>query len=121
MALPLVVGLSFFFIVLVIAVIYMKLIYPQQRLYQTFRSQGIAGERFIPLFGQSFAMIEASRKNRGVDYFHYLVEKNGLTFLFGFGPLTRLVVLDADLLSDVLGRTNAENYRKPADLMNIVK
>ena len=117
MALPFVVGLIFF----VIAVIYIKLIYPQQRLYQTFRSQGIAGERFIPLFGQSFAMIEASKKNQGVDYFHHLAEKNGLTFLFGFGPLTRLVLLDADLLSDVLGRTNAENYRKPADLMNIVK
>ena len=108
-------------IFLILAFIYFKLIHPQKQLYDLFRSQGIPGEPFIPLFGQVFDMIRSNRENRGVDHFYELGEKHGLRYLFGFGPLTRLVILDADLLSDVLGRTNSENYRKPTDLVNIVK
>jgi cytochrome P450 len=108
-------------IVVVVGSIYMKLIYTQQRLYQIFRSQGIAGERFVPVFGQIFSMIRASNANQGVDYFYQLSVKHGLTYLFGFGPLTRLVILNPDLLSDILGRSKANNYRKPTDLISLVK
>ncbi|CAF3017769.1 unnamed protein product [Rotaria sp. Silwood2] len=103
------------------AFVYLKLIYPQKRLYNIFQAQGIPGEPFIPLVGQLFDMMRASKENKGVEYFHELSQKNGRRFLFGFGPLTRLVLLEAELIADVLGRSKAENYRKPSDLINIVK
>jgi cytochrome P450 len=101
--------------------IYLKLIYPQQRLYNIFRAQGIPGESFIPIVGQLLDMLRASKENKGVEYFHELSQKHGYRFLFGFGPLTRLVLLEPELIADVLGRSKAENYRKPTDLVNIVK
>ncbi|CAF1457778.1 unnamed protein product [Rotaria sordida] len=108
-------------ILALIAVIYFKLIYPQKRLYNIFKAQGIPGEPFIPLIGQLFDMMRASKENKGVEYFHELSQKNGSRYLFGFGPLTRLILLEPELIADVLGRSKADNYRKPSDLINIVK
>lgn len=56
-----------------------------------------------------------------MNYFEQLTQKHGYYFLFGFGPLIRVVLLEPDLIADVLSRSNAENYQKPPDLINIAK
>jgi cytochrome P450 len=48
-----------------------------------------------------------------MDYAADLARKHGNVCLFGFGPTTRLVIAEPDLLADVFSRTNAQNYIKP--------
>ena len=50
-----------------------------------------------------------------MPYHDALSEKYGHTFLFGFGPRTRLIVNEPDLLADILSRNNASNYIKPVE------
>ncbi|UJR19064.1 hypothetical protein I4U23_022195 [Adineta vaga] len=102
-------------------IIYFKLIYPQKHVYDVFRAQGIPGEPFIPLIGQLPDIIRANRVGKGLDYFNELAQKHGYCYLFGLGPLTRILLAEPDLISDVLSRENSSNYRKPPDLNNIVK
>ncbi|UJR11633.1 hypothetical protein I4U23_015814 [Adineta vaga] len=45
-------------------------------------------------------------------YYEELARKHGPVFLMGFGPLTRLVVLEPNLLADILGRSYAHYYKK---------
>ncbi|CAF1095971.1 unnamed protein product [Adineta steineri] len=104
-----------------ITFIYFKLIRSQKRVYDAFRAQGVPGEPFIPLVGQLWHMNEANKIGRGMDYIVDLAQKHGSYFLFGFGPLTRMILVEPELISDVLGRSNTENYQKPPDLINIVK
>ncbi|CAF2984143.1 unnamed protein product [Rotaria sp. Silwood2] len=121
MILLFIIYIIFGFILIIGAYVYIKLIYPQKRLYDSFRAQGIPGEPFIPMVGQLFDMMRASKQNKGVEYFHELSQKNGSRFLFGFGPLTRLVLLEPESIADILGRSKSENYRKPSHFLNMAK
>ena len=112
---------TFGLIVALFTIIYFKLIRPQKHLYDAFRAQGISGEPFIPLVGQLLAMDRANKAGKGLDYFNELARKHGNCYLFGFGPLTRLLIVEPEVIADVLSRANSENYRKPLDLTNIVK
>ncbi|UJR25824.1 hypothetical protein I4U23_007174 [Adineta vaga] len=102
-------------IILIVAIIYFKLIRPQKQIYDAFRAQGIEGEPFVPLLGQILEISKQRDNGTSVIYFQELAKKHGHTFLFGFGPLTRLVCNDPDLLADVLSRTNEVNYEKTID------
>jgi len=98
---------------LVLAIIYFKLIYSEKKLYDAFRAQGISGEPFVPILGQLPELRRHNRMNSGMDYLQSLQRKHGNLFLFSFGPLSRIVVNEPDLLADVLSRNNARNYIKP--------
>jgi cytochrome P450 len=104
-----------------IIIIYLKVVRPQKRLYDAFRAQGIVGEPFIPVIGQAFDMIRASKENRAVEYYYELSQKHGYCFLFGMGPFTRLVLLEPELIGDFLARSKGDIYQRPPFLTNIVK
>jgi cytochrome P450 len=104
-----------------LSIIYLKLIRPQQRLYDAFRNQGIPCEPFIPIFGQLFDMIRANKENKGLEYFNELAQKHDYCFLLGLGPLPRFFLLKPELLADVFGHSNAENYQKTSVMINITK
>src|SRR5689334_4639004 len=93
------------FILLLIIFIYSKFVHTQKRLYNILRAQGIPGEPFIPVVGQLFDFIRASKEDRGVEYFYELSQKHGYYFLVGLGPLIRFVLLDPDLIGDMLSRS----------------
>jgi len=44
-----------------------------------------------------------------MNFYEDLIKKHGNTFLYGSGPLIRIVVNEPDLLADVLSRNNAQN------------
>ncbi|CAF3828097.1 unnamed protein product [Rotaria sp. Silwood1] len=100
------------FILIIIAIIYFKLIHPEKRLYDEFHAQGIKGEPFVPLIGQLPQILRYRKADMGLDYFQELIRKHGNIFLMGFGPFTRIIVNEPDLLADVFSRTNALNYDK---------
>jgi cytochrome P450 len=102
-------------IVVLIAVIYFKLIYPEKQLYDAFRAQGINGEPFVPIVGQLPEMRKKRNNDETMIYHEELTKKHGYVFVYSFGPLTRLICNEPDLLADVLSRSNASNYVKPAD------
>ncbi len=54
----------FGFIFVLITFIYFKLVRPQKRLHDTFIAQGVPSEPFIPIFGQLFDLIRASKRNK---------------------------------------------------------
>lgn len=111
---------TFVIIILVIIVsIYFKIIYPQKQLYNAFRAQGIIGKPFIPLVGQLYELDKNRNEGTIMVYFEEATKKYGHVFLFGFGPLNRLVCVEPDLLADVLSRNNAPNYKKPPDFSAI--
>jgi len=103
----------FVFILLAIcAIVYLKLIRRAKRIYDILRAQGVNGEPFIPLFGQ-ISQLRRYRESDMIMAFHEdLARKHGNIFLFGFGPVTRLVVTEPDLIADILSRKNWENYTK---------
>jgi cytochrome P450 len=47
-----------------------------------------------------------------MDFHQELVQKHGNIYMFCFGPVTRLVINEPDLLADILDRNNARNYTK---------
>jgi cytochrome P450 len=91
----------------------LKVIRPQKRLYDIFRAQGIGGEPFVPLVGQLPELRRYRQADTAMEYAKDLAKKHGNVFLFGFGPTTRLVIAEPDLLADVYSRANAQNYIKP--------
>ena len=95
---------------------YWKLIRPGKHIYNVLRAQGIPCEPFVPLLGQLPQLYQYRKQNQLMKYHEELSEKHGLIFLFGLGLYPRLVVQDADLIADILGRSHAQNYYKPADL-----
>ena len=106
-------------IFLLLAIIYFKVIYPEKKIYDLFRAQGISGEPFRPLIGQLPEMIKYRNNDEMFLYHEESTKKYGYYFLFGFGPLTRLICNEPDLLADVLSRNNAPNYEKPVDFISI--
>ncbi|CAF1579651.1 unnamed protein product [Adineta ricciae] len=108
-------------IVALLYLIYWKLIRPGKRIYDILRAQGIPSEPFIPLLGQVPQLYKYNKQHR-IMYFHEeLCKKHGLVFMFGLGTHPRLVIQDADLIGDILGRTHAQYYQKPADLSRRLK
>jgi cytochrome P450 len=101
-------------LIVLLAVIYFKLVYSEKKLYDAFRAQGVPGEPFVPILGQLSELRRNRELDAGMGYLQKLHEKHGNAFLLGFGPLCRLVVMEPDLLADVLSRSNAQNYNKPA-------
>ncbi|CAM4818974.1 unnamed protein product [Rotaria magnacalcarata] len=106
------------FTFIAIAIIYFKLIYPQKQLYNKFRAQGISAEPFVPLVGQLPEIRKKRNKDEQMIYQEELVAKHGNVYVFGFGPLTRLVLVEPNLLADLLSRNNATNYEKPSDFVS---
>jgi cytochrome P450 len=100
-------------VLLSFAIIYFKLIYSEKRVYDIFRAQGVNGEPFVPLMGQISQLYRYREADMLMDFFEDLVKKHGNVFLYGYGPNVRLVVHEPDMLADVLGRNNAQNYVKP--------
>ncbi len=102
-----------------IVIVYLKVIRPQKRLYDIFRAQGINGEPFVPLIGQLPLLNRYRQADAIMDFATDLTLKHGNVFLFGFGPTTRLLIAEPDLLADVYSRANTENYIKPP-IFNII-
>ena len=100
-------------ILLLVIIVYIKIVRPEKRVYDAFRSQGIRGEPFVPILGQLPEFRRQNRADRAIVFLGDLFEKHGNTFLFGFGPLTRIITIEPDLIADVLSRANAPNYIKP--------
>ncbi|CAF0946841.1 unnamed protein product [Rotaria sp. Silwood1] len=100
-------------ILVIIAIIYLKIIRPQRSIYDIFHAQGINGEPFVPLIGQLREIRRYRQAGGLIAYLESLAQKHGNMFLFNFGPLTRLVVAEPDLLADMFSRNNVQNYIKP--------
>ncbi|CAF1604104.1 unnamed protein product [Didymodactylos carnosus] len=111
-----VVPLSFIFFI-----VHWKLIRSQKRFYDTFRSQGVPGEPFVSLVGQLSEMRRASEKDAGIAYRLELVQKHGYLYLTRFGPYIRLSVMEPDMISDIFGRSHAQDYRKPTNIDKVFK
>ena len=99
-------------ILVTLLIVYVKIIRPEKRIYDAFRAQGIPGEPFVPLIGQLPQLRRYRNKDLVMEFQEDLARRHGNTFLFGFGPITRLVITEPDLLADVLSRGNAQNYIK---------
>ncbi|CAF2258818.1 unnamed protein product, partial [Rotaria magnacalcarata] len=96
-----------------IAIVYLKLIRPEKRVYDIFRAQGINGEPFVPLIGQLPSIRRYREVGSILSFQEDLAKKHGNLFLYAFGPLTRLVITEPDLLADMFSRRNVQNYIKP--------
>ncbi|CAF1018404.1 unnamed protein product [Rotaria sordida] len=100
-----------------IFIIYWKLIRPGKQIYNILRAQGIPCEPFIPFLGQLPRLYQYRKQNKIMKFHEELCTKHGSIFMFGLGIYPRLVIQDADLISDILGRAHAQNYYKPIDLI----
>ena len=97
-------------------ILYWKLVRPAKYIYDVLGKQGVKGEPFVPIFGQLADIRRHREEGRLLEYHEKLAEKHGLRYLIGLGPYPRLVVLEPELIADMVGRTHAQNYFKPADL-----
>ncbi|CAF0897612.1 unnamed protein product [Adineta steineri] len=104
-----------------LTIIYLKLIRPQKQLHDIFVAQDVPSEPFVPIFGQLFDIIRATKQNRGMEYFNELAKKHHYYFLLGLGPLTRFIIVECELLADVLSRSKVEYYEKTSFVINILK
>ena len=68
------------------------MIYPEKLKYKILRAQGINGEPFVPLVGQISQLFRYREANKLMDFYEELVKKHGEVFVFGYGPLVRLMV-----------------------------
>jgi cytochrome P450 len=96
--------------------IYWKLIYPGKRIYDILKNQGIPSEPFRPIIGQMSEIRRHREDGRLLEYHEKLTKKHGLIYLFYLGPYSRLLIQEPELISDILSRSHAQNYFKPADL-----
>ncbi|CAF4873941.1 unnamed protein product, partial [Rotaria magnacalcarata] len=104
MVLLLIFGL--FSVVVILALfIYIKLIRPAKQLYDAFRAQGFPGEPFVPLIGQMKDYQQAEKSSDVLSY----------------GPFTRFFCSEPEIIAEVLGRTKAQNFRKPTNFIGILK
>ncbi|CAF1684507.1 unnamed protein product, partial [Adineta ricciae] len=56
-----------------------------------------------------------------MDYRLELVEKHGYTYVISFGPSIILIVMEPDMLTDVFGRSHAQDYKKSSDSVEFLK
>ncbi|CAF1157394.1 unnamed protein product [Adineta ricciae] len=115
--------LSIFFCIIltIFLIVYWKLVRHEKLCYDILRRQGVPGEPFVPLIGQLFTINRARANDEYMMYYQKLAEKHGPVFLMGFGPLTRLIVHEPDLLADVLGRSHAQDYKKTTFTSTVFK
>jgi cytochrome P450 len=111
--LPILLYLLIIIILLILAIVYFKLIRPEKRVYDILHAQGINGEPFVPLLGQLSQLRRYRDADKMMVFHEELVQKHGNVYLYGFGPIVRLVINEPDLLAQVLNRNNAYNYIKP--------
>ncbi|CAF1199913.1 unnamed protein product [Rotaria sp. Silwood1] len=116
MVLELLLYTFFILIIFSLTFIYWKFIRPTKYIYDILRSQGVRSEPFIPIIGQLPELRRYREEGRLLGYHQKLTEKHGLVYLFFLGPYTRLAIQEPDLIADIVGRTSAQNYIKPADL-----
>lgn len=110
----------FLLIITLVVFVYWKLIRPQKRFYDIFHRQEVPGEPFIPLLGQLPDLYRAIAKDASMAYRMSLAQKHGYVYLISFGPEVELILNEPDLIGDVLGRTHAQDYRKPSDFARLV-
>ncbi|CAF1075920.1 unnamed protein product [Adineta steineri] len=79
--------------------------YDEERFSTTNSASGVPSEPFIPIFGQLFDIIRATKQNIGVEYFNELAKKH----------------VECELLPDILSRSKAEYYEKTSFVINILK
>ncbi|UJR08161.1 hypothetical protein I4U23_012435 [Adineta vaga] len=96
--------------------IYWKIIRPSKSIYDILWSQGVPSEPFIPIIGQTLELRRYREEGQLLEYHKKLTKKYGLRYVFSMGPYPRLVIQEPELIGDVLGRTQAEHFYKPADL-----
>ncbi|CAF3439767.1 unnamed protein product [Rotaria sp. Silwood1] len=56
-----------------------------------------------------------------MEFHEELCTKHGSIYMFSLGLYPRLVIQDAELVGDILGRAHAQNYYKPLDLIYRLK
>jgi cytochrome P450 len=96
--------------------IYWKFIRPAKHIYDILRKQGVSSEPFVPLIGQTPELRRYRESGRLFEFHEKLTKKHGLIYLYFLGPYPRLSIQEPELIADILGRTQAHNYFKPADL-----
>ncbi|CAF0952911.1 unnamed protein product [Rotaria sordida] len=87
---------------------YRTLVRPQKRFDDIFRNQGVSCEPFVPFIGQLIEIRRAAAKDASMNYRMQLVQKHGYVYVFCFGSLLRLMVMEPDMLVDVFARTHAQ-------------
>ncbi|CAM4927161.1 unnamed protein product [Rotaria socialis] len=85
----------------------------EKLLYDALRAQGVGCELFVSLFGQLPEIRRRRKTNSRMDFHQNRIQQHGNTYVFGFGPVIRLMINESDLLADVPDRSNARNYTKP--------
>ncbi|CAM2696572.1 unnamed protein product [Rotaria socialis] len=114
-------AMSIFLICVFILIVYWKLVCPGKHIYNVLREQGIPCEPFVPFLGQLPQLYQYQKQHKIMEFYEELNKKHGSIFMFSLGLYPRLVIQDADLISHILGRTYAQNYYKPADLISRLK
>lgn len=102
-------------------IIYWKIVRPGKQIYTILQSQGIPSEPFVPFVGQLSQLSRYRKQNEILKFYDELSKKHGLNFLFLLGPFPRFVTQEAELISQILSRTHAQDYQKPSDLGHRLK
>jgi cytochrome P450 len=97
-------------------IIYWKVVRPGKYIYNILQAQGIRCEPFVPFIGQLRQLYRYRKRNEIMKFYEELSKKHGLNFLFFLGPYPRLVIQETEIIADILSRTYAQYYQKPADL-----
>ncbi|CAF0962863.1 unnamed protein product [Adineta steineri] len=99
-------------IILILLIICYKLIEKPRQIYNALRLQGVPGDPFIPIFGQLKEHRRYYESDKHMEFYMDLEKKHGSRFILPIGPIVNLVILDADLISEVLIKKYAF-YKKP--------
>ncbi|CAF1095014.1 unnamed protein product [Didymodactylos carnosus] len=100
-------------IVILFLIIYFTLIHKELRVYNALKSQNIPGEPFVPIMGQLREMLKYAKADKSMQYYIDLQLKHGNIFLVTFGPHTRLIIIEPNLMADVL-KKYTKFYVKPS-------
>ncbi|CAF0872601.1 unnamed protein product [Didymodactylos carnosus] len=92
--------------------IYYNFVYKEKQIYNSFKSQGIPGEPFIPIIGQLRDIRQYTRADKFMQYHIDLQQKYGNIYTMMFGPVMRLYIHEPDYIGDVL-RKYTKFYNKP--------
>ncbi|CAF3636912.1 unnamed protein product [Rotaria sordida] len=107
------------FLLIGLFIIYWKLIRTAKRIYDALHNQHVPGKPFVPIIGQLSELYQAHKNDTIIDFMTNIVQKYGYYFLVGFGPLTRLFIIEPKLIGDILHRSHEQDYIKPADFVTI--
>ncbi|CAF0981393.1 unnamed protein product [Adineta steineri] len=99
-------------IILILLIICYKLIEKPRQIYNALRLQGIPGDPFIPIFSQLKEHRRYYESDKHMEFYMDLEKKHGSRFILPIGPIVNLVILNAELISEVLIKKYAF-YKKP--------